>query len=232
MGIYGSPDLTPKDDTFKGMVRCRKCGNAYHHDLKRCPNCGAPKTSTTKAIVVLIIVFVICGAAFLGWKNLLSNSAPGNAIPSGNAPSQSIPSREESSSYQSYSLGQTLSTKAFNMTLLQGETNSGNMLISPGEGKLFLFMEFEFENLSKQAFEMSSIGNFKCYVDDYLTGFCFNALMASADYPLLDGTVDPGRKVKGWLYYEVPQNAKEIEILFMPNGESGVKYSFIAVANN
>ena len=221
MGVYGSPDLTPRDDTFKGMVRCRKCGNAYHHDLKCCPNCGAPKNGARR-IVVIMLVFVLLFGGFYLWKtDNLQRMFSGDGATGG--PKIVEPKK--------YSLGETLSTNRFRMTLIQGHTNGGNVLFSPSEGMQFLFMEFEYENLSKNVIEINYIENFKCYIDNYLSEFSFSAALASEDGSFMEGVVDPGRKLKGWLCYEIPQNAKNIEIIFMPDGEVGAKYTFVAVTS-
>lgn len=82
MGSYGSPDLTPKDDVYEGMVRCRKCGNAYHHNLKRCPYCGASNSKAGR-IVAILAVLVIIGGGFFLWKS--GALAPQNAGGSANA---------------------------------------------------------------------------------------------------------------------------------------------------
>ena len=68
MGSYGSPDLTPKDDVYEGMVRCRKCDNAYHHNLKRCPYCGAGNSKAGRIVAVLAVLVIIGGGFFL-WKS-------------------------------------------------------------------------------------------------------------------------------------------------------------------
>ena len=66
MGAYGSPDLTPKNDSyFKNMQKCRKCGNYYHGSMKKCPHCGASRRSPAITIFLITVVILIAGCKLL-----------------------------------------------------------------------------------------------------------------------------------------------------------------------
>ena len=57
---------------------------------------------------------------------------------------------------------------------------------------------------------VSSALSFDAYADGYSLSYSVNALMANKKTQL-DGTVAPGKKIKGVIGYEVPVEWKEIE---------------------
>lgn len=65
MGIYGSPDLTQKEELKKGMIYCKTCGKEIAKNAKSCPNCGAKASSPIykKWWFWLILVIIIAAAS-------------------------------------------------------------------------------------------------------------------------------------------------------------------------
>ncbi len=68
MGVYGSPDLYPKNssnkytDWGKKMVHCKKCHAVYHKAFSRCPECNAknPKKGKLFVWIPLAVVGTFC----------------------------------------------------------------------------------------------------------------------------------------------------------------------------
>lgn len=71
-------------------------------------------------------------------------------------------------------------------------------------------LEFEVANNSSKDITISSLANFEAYCD----GYSINSTMYESfiDKDSLDGTVAAGKKLKGFITYEVDVNYKEFEI--------------------
>lgn len=107
--------------------------------------------------------------------------------------------------------------------------HSGDEWAKPNDGNIFVFVEFEISNNSNEEKAISSMLSFDSYCDDYLLEYSGNAWMAlssSENTQGLDGTIVPGKKMKGSLALEVPENWKEIEVYFLDNLWTDRKLSF------
>ena len=110
-------------------------------------------------------------------------------------------------------------------TLLEVKESDGNTFSKPDSGKVFVLAQFLIENNSKSDIALSTLLSFDAYCDGYSCDFSFSALMVVDDQ--LDGTVAAGKKMKGWIGYEVDKNWKELEIQVKPNVWSSEKLVFV-----
>lgn len=106
------------------------------------------------------------------------------------------------------------------------EESQGDQYFKPSEGNIFVMAEFEVDNNSDSEIVVSSALSFDAYADGYSLSYSVNALMANKKTQL-DGTVAPGKKIKGVIGYEVPVEWKEIEIHFTENVWSSNKMEFV-----
>lgn len=83
------------------------------------------------------------------------------------------------------------------------------------DGYTVLKADFEFENTEKYTNSVSS-SHFKCFVDQFSCDK-FNGVDDSYFYE----SIEPGRKASGSVYFEIPEDAKEIEIEYEPYSWSG-----------
>ena len=70
------------------------------------------------------------------------------------------------------------------------------------------------------------MASFEAYADDYALNYSLNALLDKQDSTQLDGTVASGKKMNGWIGYEVPADWKNLEIHFTDNVWSSNKFIF------
>lgn len=98
---------------------------------------------------------------------------------------------------------------------------SDNMFIQPREGYHFITLTFEFENLGSSDKILSSL-SFNCYAD----GIACNSTLVRDDN--LSGTISAGRKIKGTVTFEVPDNAEVIEVEYDDNVWISKKIVFTA----
>lgn len=88
-----------------------------------------------------------------------------------------------------------------------GEYESTNMFVQPREGYHFVSIELEFENLSSADRTISSV-SFHCYADGRA---CDSTYIRDDD---LSATISAGRKARGTVTFEVPDDAEVIEAEF------------------
>lgn len=93
------------------------------------------------------------------------------------------------------------------MTVLSaGKYESDNEFDQPEDGKIYYRVELELANTGSTEQAISSIVSFDAYVDDYSIDQTY------VNDDTLDGTLAPGKKLKGSLVYEVPKDFKTLQI--------------------
>lgn len=124
-----------------------------------------------------------------------------------------------------YGIGETASYKDIEVSLTKVSESQGDGFTTAEDGKIYIFPLFEIANNSNKDLIVSSILSFDAYVDDYAASSSLSASVAS-DEDTLDGTIAPGKKLKGVYAMEVSENWEKIEIVFEPNAWSNSKIVF------
>ena len=118
----------------------------------------------------------------------------------------------ESSGEEVFEVGDIIETKNLRISYLScGEYISDNQFIQPETGNKFVFFELEFENISDSDESISSMVGFSCYADN---NSCDQKFLIEND---LSASLSPGRKTKGKVCFEVPENAQVIEVEYEEN---------------
>lgn len=114
-------------------------------------------------------------------------------------------------SAESLSIGEYADSSSMKVTYLDCYLDSSeNQFIVPKEGCHYVTCEFEFEN-KKNSDQFVSYYDFDCFAD---------GISCSATYFRDDGinaTLSPGRKAKGTVTFEVPDNATVVEVEYLTN---------------
>ncbi len=131
----------------------------------------------------------------------------------------STPSRD------TFGLMETAEMNNVQVTMTNYRESYGSDWFSPDAGNVFVFTEFEIVNNSGSEVAVSSIASFDAYADGYLANYSFEAL-AENDQGQLDGSISPGKKMRGWIGYEVPSGWSNLEIHFKHNIWSNNKFKF------
>lgn len=126
----------------------------------------------------------------------------------------------------SFGVGETAEMNDIQVTLVGYEESSGSEYNKPSDGNVFLLLNFDIANNSDKELSISSMMSFEAYADDYTLNYSIGALMAKPDETQLDGTIAPGKKMNGWIGYEVPADWKNMEIHFTDNVWSDNKFVF------
>ncbi len=145
---------------------------------------------------------------------------------SGDTQSHSTSSEEQSSEEKVYGVGDTVTGKDVDITLIGVTHPEGSEYTKPEEGKVYTLLEFEITNKSNEDVAVSSMLSFDCYVDAYQTSISLSALMNKGDAEQLDGTVAAGKKMKGVVGYEIDEGWKTISISFQPDAFGSDKATF------
>lgn len=207
---------------------CNKCGKEIPNDSKVCKFCGnvvnqqqtvncninTNNTVRSKKKIYqqwwfwLIIVFLIIGIVGMGMSNDNENTTVGtNTI------------KEEKK--ETYKVGETYTSKYIKIKYLSvKDYTSNNQFIQPDKGNKYIRLEFEFENISKNDQGVYS-SFFKCYADGY------DMDSKWLDNYLSSTTLSPEKKTKGYIYFEVPKDAKEIIVEYEDNIWTSNKVKFI-----
>lgn len=102
-----------------------------------------------------------------------------------------------------------------------GDYISDNTFIQPVDGRKFIYATFTFENVGSSDTTVA-YWDFDCYADGYACDGTYGA-----DDAGFSQTLSAGRKITGTVYFEVPNDATEIELEFSPSFWSSKKVVFV-----
>lgn len=112
------------------------------------------------------------------------------------------------------------------VTMTNYSESSGSEWNKPTDGNVFVLVEFEIVNNSDSDLSISSMLSFEAYADDYAANLSLGALMEN-EQNQLDGTIAPGKRMKGWIGYEVPSEWQNLEIHFTSDVWTNNKFKFL-----
>lgn len=180
------------------------------------------KGSCLKTLLIIFGVFIILGiiGSALGGDNEPKKVADKNVEDS------QKPEKEVKEEKTIFSIGETAEMNDVQITMMSYEESTGSEFNTPAEGNVFVLVNFEIANNSDSELLVSSMASFEAYADDYALNYSLNALLDKQDSTQLDGTVASGKKMNGWIGYEVPADWKNLEIHFTDNVWSSNKFIF------
>lgn len=170
-------------------------------------------------VVAVIIVIAIIGAIVGG------ESEPkkvGDAETSGNQET----SGETQSGETVFKKGEIAEMNNVQVTLVDYQESAGSEYNKPADGNVFLLVNFEIANNSDKELTVSSMMSFEAYADDYALNYSLTAMMENPDGNQLDGTIAAGKKMNGWIGFEVPADWSDVEIHFTDDVWSNSKFVF------
>ena len=123
--------------------------------------------------------------------------------------------------------GKTLITSdGIALTVLDVKQTKGEGYSVAEDGKVFVLIELQIENLSRKEITVNSLFAIDALCDNYAIDYSINAEM-NADNVLPTTDLAPGKMVKGQKAFEVPEDWKEIDVTFKTDLFSGEKIEFI-----
>lgn len=182
------------------------------------------KGSCLKTILIVFAAIIALGiiASALGDEDSKEEAQPAQKEAVANTAESKEPEVPEEPSNIFY-VGDVVEAKDCKISYLSAkEYETGNDFLQPKDGYIYYQMEFEFENTDDSDLALSSMLEWTCYADDYKVDQAW-----IGDENGLDGSVSPGKKAKGAIYFEVPADAESIELQYETNFWSEDKIIFI-----
>lgn len=122
---------------------------------------------------------------------------------------------EESSEVEErnyYIAGESFDLKDYRISVIGYERSDGSDYAVPDKGYEYVYLELEIKNISDDEKHISSVWMFSAYCDDYVIDEDFGAEVAT-DKESLSATLAPGKKVRGVLSYQLPEDWTELEVI-------------------
>ena len=168
---------------------------------------------------LLTILFALCIS--------LSISACSSKLPEKKAATDTVSNvASQKSEDQTFSINDTAVFKTLKVTATKLEESNGKDFFEPESGNVFVGVNFEIENISDEAQNISSLLLFDAYVDDVKCDYSLSANVAFGD-GTLDGEISPGKKLVGWYAVEIPQEWKQLELEVKSDWLSDSKAKFV-----
>lgn len=190
---------------------------------------GLAITGIITSILGMLLSFIVVVGIINSPDEFSSSSAPPITAASSKSSAEESDSNvnETNAEKTTFGVGESAVQKDVIVTLNDVTESTGSKYVKPADGNVFVLAEFTFENNSDEEISVSSILSFDAYQDKYSTSTSFSALMAKEDAEQLDGTIAPGKKMKGVVGYEIPAEFQELEINVQLNLWSNKKMTFI-----
>lgn len=171
----------------------------------------------TSLVLIILFVFSLCACtsepSLIGTAPVDSNSAVDTPT---------------SNTDKIFKVGDIVELDDITVTLLNVTKSTGSQFNKPADGNVFVLCEFEISNNSSEELSVSSMLSFEAYCDDYACDYSLGALMEKGNKDQLDGSVAPGKKMKGVVGYEVPTDWSELEIHYTLDILDSTKIVFVA----
>ncbi len=193
-----------------------------------CIKDGRKKTCSIIALVISGLWLVV-GIANMGNSDKPEKVGSTNVEADNDSkemPKENSEASKTESKETTFKKGEIAELNGVQVTLTDYKESSGSDFNTPTDGNVFLMAEFEITNNTEKELAISSVMSFDAYADDYSLNYSFSALMEK-DGNQLDGTIAAGKKMKGWIGWEVPQDYQNVEIHFTDNVWSNNKFVFV-----
>lgn len=198
---------------------CKHCQSEIPKKAKICPVCRKKQGMGCLPIVIVVVVlFVLLAAIGGGGENdepsLAENSSTESSAANETSSAPESEAAETSEAKTVFGIGETAEMNDIQVTMLNYVESNGSEYNSPADGNVFVLVEFEIANNSDSDLAVSSMMSFEAYADDYALNYSLSAIMEAESGSQLDGTIAPGKKMKGEIGYEVPADWSNMEIHF------------------
>ena len=123
-------------------------------------------------------------------------------------------SDDTSDDIKHFEIGDKIKLNDITLKINKIKTSNGGDFETPKKGHEFLIVNSTVENIGEESTSLSSLLQFKV-VD--INGLSYESVFLSELKGSLDGELAPTRKMTGEIAYEVPKDAKKIELEFIDN---------------
>ncbi len=213
---------------------CKTCRNIIPLGSKYCPVCGAkaPQGLPTWAIVVICVL----GVLFL--IGVFNSDKPEKVESTASVRTSSEPTIKVNSTPKPtptpepiFTVGDTVEMQDVRVTLHDVRTSYGESLLLPASGNVFLIFDVEIENNRDNEITISSLLCFDAYADEYALDLSLSGMTTDSGKQM-DGEIAPGKKMRGVVAFEAPEDWQIAELRFKPSVWSGKAFVFTASSSD
>ena len=213
-----SQNVTENTTTTQGETKkCKYCQSDIPKKAKVCPVCK--KKQKKNIVLIIILIFVILSFTMCGTMCGLLGDAVDETVKEETKKEDDLKKLAK----KKFKVGETVTTDDMEIKYLSvKDYKSDNEFMQPKKGYKYIKAEFEFVNKSKEDDLSVSTLSFSCNADDYEVETVY------MDDNELDADLSPDKKAKGPIFFEVPKDAKSIEIQYESDWWDSIKFTFIA----
>ena len=212
-----SQNVTENTTTTQGETKkCKYCQSDIPKKAKVCPVCK--KKQKKNIVLIIILIFVILSFTMCGTMCGLLGDTVDETVKEETKKEDAWKKLAK----KKFKVGETVKTDDMEIKYLSvKDYKSDNEFMQPKKGYKYIKAEFEFVNKSKEDDLSVSTLSFSCNADDYEVETVY------MDDNELDADLSPGKKAKGPIFFEVPKDAKSIEIQYESDWWDSIKFTFI-----
>jgi len=121
---------------------------------------------------------------------------------------------ESQTKTETYEIGDSIKAGNLIFTVNSTRTDEGSDFIKPKDGHIYHIVDVTVENAGDKSESVSSFIMFKLFDSD---GYNYNITIGPETKGSVDGEISAGRKLRGELAFEVPEDAKGLELVIEPS---------------
>lgn len=194
------------------LKKCSHCGEQVAKNATVCPKCGGKFgiPGWAKALIIVGIVLFMLGGCVVGCTGLL-----GAAV--SEAADETKNSYNDINGKTSFKVNEAFQSKYEKITMTEVNTNftDHSEYLKPASGNKYIMIKMEVENINEENDDLYvSSFEFNAFADGVAVE---SAYVGNDNYKDLSATLGKGKKTIGYLFYEVPTNAKKITVEYNAN---------------
>lgn len=201
---------------------CKHCQTEIPYKAKVCPNCRKKvKGGKLKWFVIALIAVFLFAA--LGGNSTETDTVPKTV----NQPDMTgsvgqQPEQTATPVKTEYCVGDSIQDGNMQIIYMSsGDYIEENQFTQPKDGYKYIYLQFAFINTSDKSDASISFFNFSAYADGYAADMYFGGGEG------LSATLSAGRSTSGYIYFEVPVDASEIDVEYEANVFTEQKIHFL-----
>lgn len=200
------------------MKKCKHCGSEISDDAKICPNCKKrQKIAWWQIVLIVFVAIIVLSMITTGDKENTSSNESDKTSTNQTTNNSKVEEKD------SYIVGEIFKNNSISIAYESLNDNFTNYssYATIKDGCKIISASFEFENVSNSDKVVSSY-DFNCYAD----GYDCESFWSTEDSSF-SANLSSGKKAKGTVYFQVPQDSNNIVIEYEDNIFSNKKVKFI-----
>lgn len=171
-------------------------------------------------IVYLLFLFSGCSNARPEGVNESQKTTPTQTITNDTSNTENKTNAENKTSGgtstepEKYKIGDSAKSGNLIFTVNSARIDEGDEFIKPDEGNIYYIVDVTVENTGDKTETVSSLLMFKLFDSD---GYNYTSTIGPDTKGQVDGDLSAGRKLRGELVFEIPKNAKGLELEIYPD---------------